>query len=398
MKYLIFILMSSLAISGLNSCQKKDDERKPLFQSDKKPLPVTNVQVTNIEGGAVITYKLPEDPSILYVQADYMINDKVTRQEKVSYYSDSIRVSGFANASEYKVVLYSVSRSEVKSDSVAVTVNPLNPPYRTIAATLFLQDAFGGVNISCQNPTEAEVGIGLVVDSGRIQHVQTKYTKLTDINYNVLGFQLKAYRMGAYVIDKWGNISDTVWKTITPMFETQLNRSLMQNGALPGDGTANPGWGANFNTMLTGTGVSASCYGVTGTAGNRPRITVALGVTAKLSRFKFYQTTQGPTTVFNNVNPKKFQVWASMNPNPNGALDGTWTLLGTFDLIKPSGNPTLGTNSPEDVNAANDGHEYSFPLPAVTCKYVRIVCIDTWLAQNDTRLKMGAIYFYGDNR
>jgi hypothetical protein len=356
------------------------------------------VQVKNFEGGAIITYKLPEDPSILYVQADYMINNKVTRQEKVSYYSDSLLVSGFATAGSYKVVLYSVSRSEVKSDSIEITVNPLTPPYRSIAATLFLQDAFGGVNISCQNPTEAEVGIGLVVDSGRIQHVQTKYTKLADINFNVLGFQIKAYRMGAYVIDKWGNISDTVWKTITPMYETQLNRSLMQNGALPGDGTGNPGWGANFNTMLTQTGVSALCYGVTSTAGNRPRITVALGVTAKLSRFKFYQTTQGPTTIFNNVNPKKFQIWASMNPNPNGALDGTWTLLGTFDLIKPSGNTALGTNSPEDVNAANSGHEYSFPLPAVPCKYVRIVSIDTWLALNDTRLKMGAIYFYGDNR
>jgi len=391
--------MTSLVITGFYSCQKKSDvEHTPLFQSDKKPLPIKNVQVKNIAGGAVITYDLPQDPSVLYVQADYMINNKVARQEKVSYYSDSLLVSGFATAGAYKVVLYSVSRSEVKSDSIAITVNPLIPPYRSIAATLFIQDAFGGVNISCQNPTEAEIGIGLVVDSGIIQHVQTRYTKLADINFNVLGFQVKTYRMGAYVIDKWGNISDTVWKTITPMYETQLNRNIMQNGALPGDGVGNSSWGANFNTMLTQTAVSAVCYGVTSTAGNRPMITVALGVTAKLSRFKFYQTTQGPTTVYNNVNPKKFQVWASLSPNSNGALDGTWTLLGTFDVIKPSGNPTLGTNSPEDVNASNSGHEYSFPLPAVPCKYIRIVGIDTWLAPNDTRLKMGAIYLYGDNR
>src|SRR5215831_9856499 len=129
MKYLFFILMSSIAIGGLYSCKKTDDERKPLFISDKKPMAITNVQVTNVEGAAIITYKLPEDPSILYVQADYAINDKTTRQAKVSYYSDTIRVNGFAKEGDYKVVLYSVSRSEVKSDPVEITVKPLTPVY-----------------------------------------------------------------------------------------------------------------------------------------------------------------------------------------------------------------------------------------------------------------------------
>jgi hypothetical protein len=396
MKYLFFILMSSLAISGLYSCQKSDDARKPLFQSDKKPLPVTNVQVTNIEGAAVITYKLPEDPSILYVQADYMINDKLTRQEKVSYYSDSIRVSGFANAGEYKVVLYSVSRSEVKSDSVVVTVNPLTPPYHTIAATLELYDAFGGVNVKCKNPTEGEVGIGLVVDSaGRPELVYTEYTKAVEVEFNVRGFALKSYRMGAYVIDRWGNVSDTTWRTINPLYETELQRAgKITLANLPKDGTM--GNVTVFTDIINFTGSSTRYYSINkaATAPN-PYLGLYLGVTAKLSRFKFYPQS---SMHFTNGTPRVFEVWVSMAPGATGDLyDGTWTKLGRFEVIKPSGLP-IGTNSTEDVNAANAGFEFVFPLPAVSCKYVRIVGFDTWKAAPDGNLKIGPIHFWGDNR
>ncbi|ANE51413.1 DUF4959 domain-containing protein [Flavisolibacter tropicus] len=396
MKYLVFILTASLAISGLFSCQKLVDERKPLFQSDKKPLPVTGVQVKNMEGAAVITYKLPEDPSVLYVQADYMINDKIARQEKVSYYSDSIRVSGFAKAGEYKVILYSVSRSEVKSDSVVVKVNPLNPPYRTIAASLQLYDAFGGVNVKCQNPTEGEVGVGVVVDTtGRPELVYTEYTKATAVEFTVRGFSLKPYRMGAYVIDRWGNVSDTTWKTITPLYEAELQRAgkiVLAN--LPQDGAM--GNVTVFTDIINFTGSSTRYYSINKTApAPNPYLGLYLGVTAKLSRFKFYPRSD---MQFTNGTPRVFEVWVSMTPGATGDLyDGTWTKLGRYEVIKPSGLP-IGTNSTEDVNAANAGFEFVFPLPAVACKYVRIVGIDTWKAAPDGNLKIGPIHFWGDNR
>ena len=351
--------------------------------------------MTNIEGAAVIKYKLPEDPSILYVQADYMINDKLARQEKVSYYSDSILVSGFANAGAHKVVLRSVSRSEVKSDSVSVTVNPLTPPYRTIATTLVMMDAFGGVNIKCQNQTGAEVGIGLVVDSaGRPELVYTEYTKAVAVEFNVRGFAVKSYRMGAYVIDRWGNVSDTTWKTIKPMYETELQRAgKITLANLPQDGTM--GNVTVFTDIINFTGSSTRYYSINkATGAPNPYLGLYLGVTAKLSRFKFYPRSD---MQFTNGTPRVFEVWVSMAPGSTGDLyDGTWTKLGRFEVIKPSGLP-IGTNSTEDVNAANAGHEFVFPLPAVPCKYVRIVGIDTWKATPDANLKIGPIHFWGDN-
>src|SRR5579872_4647340 len=102
---------------------KKTDGYNTVTSTDKtKPGVVTNVKVVNFNGGAYITYALPSSPNILYVQATYAINDKVTRQTKSSYYSDSITVSGFAKSQDYKVTLQVVTRAEVTSDTVVVTV------------------------------------------------------------------------------------------------------------------------------------------------------------------------------------------------------------------------------------------------------------------------------------
>ncbi|SDE27137.1 DUF4959 domain-containing protein [Niabella drilacis] len=390
MKYLVFILMYALTVSGIASCRKSDDNRAPLFTSNTKPLPVTDVKVTNVAGGAIITYKLPKDPSILYVQADYVVNDKVKRQEKVSFYADTILVNGFAREDAYKITLRSVTESEIKSDPVEVQVNPLTPPYRSIAATIAMQDAFSGVNITCQNPEEAEVGIGLVVDTtGRPGLVYTEYTKAIPVNFSVRGFAPRPYRMGAYVVDRWGNISDTVWNTITPLYETLLNRNIMTNAKLPQDMATLWGASKTLEQVLTYTGATAGFYG-----GFGKMTTIYLGKPAKLSRFKFYQTTDGG--LYNFANLKVFQVWASMNPGPTGALnDGTWTQLGTYEIIKPSGK-VLGQNTQEDIDAANAGHSFDFPSPVVQAKYVRIVTVDTWAVENDNRLRIGTIYFWGD--
>lgn len=390
MKRIHIILLCFLITGGLSSCQKTEDGRAPLFSDGTKPRAVTDVKVENVPGGAIITYKVPKDPSILYVQADYGINDRIKRQEKVSYYSDSIFVSGFAKEQPYTVVLSSVSRGEVKSDPVEILVNPLTPPYKSIAATLALSGTFSGVNISCQNPLEVEVGIGLIVDSaGRSSVVHTEWTDLQSINFNVRGFVPKLYKMGAYVIDKWGNTSDTTWTMVTPLFESLLNRNIMQNAKLPMDMSTLWGASKTLENVLTLSGSTASFYGGFG------RITtIYLGQPTRLSRFKFHQTTDGG--LYNFANLRVFEVWSSMAPGPTGALDdGTWTKLGTYEIIKPSGQ-VLGQNAQMDIDAANAGHSFDFPNPVVQANYIRIVTVDTWAVQNDNRLRIGTLFLWGD--
>jgi hypothetical protein len=96
--------------------------------------------------GARITYKLPNSKNLLYVLANYKINDTRTRETKASYYTDTILVDGFSREKEYEVTLYAVSRANIKSDPVVVKVNPKVPNYLMINTNLDITADFGGVN------------------------------------------------------------------------------------------------------------------------------------------------------------------------------------------------------------------------------------------------------------
>src|SRR5882762_11471082 len=104
------------------SCGGSDNYIHPVSNDTTKPEMVTNVEVDNFNGGAHIVYQLPESENILYVQAEYNIRTDKSRQTKSSYYSDTITVKGFEKSAPYDVTLYTVSRADVKSDPVVITV------------------------------------------------------------------------------------------------------------------------------------------------------------------------------------------------------------------------------------------------------------------------------------
>ena len=112
--WLIVLTVACLVVA---SCKKASDYNAITSTDKTKPGVISNIKVASFNGGAYITYTLPDSKNILYVQANYQINSKTSRQTKSSYYSDSITVSGFADTIDYKVVLYTVSRAEVRSIS-----------------------------------------------------------------------------------------------------------------------------------------------------------------------------------------------------------------------------------------------------------------------------------------
>jgi hypothetical protein len=187
---LLHIAMLASLITVLYSCQKQTGTNlEPIYKSNKKPAVVSNVRITNLPGAALITYDIPADPEILYVQADYLINSKTHQQVKTSYYTDTVKVSGFEKAGTYKVNLYSVSRSEIKSDPVEITVNPLTPPYLVVKSSLQIVADFGGANIQFKNATESDIAIVALVDTlNKPEYVYTNYTKDPAGNFSVRGF------------------------------------------------------------------------------------------------------------------------------------------------------------------------------------------------------------------
>jgi hypothetical protein len=100
---LLFLFM---VITSVISCKKSDGDRVPISTDKSKPAVITNVKVANYNGGAYITYDLPNSDNILYVLAKYQIRDKVSRETKSSYYTDTVSVEGFAKEADYEVTLY----------------------------------------------------------------------------------------------------------------------------------------------------------------------------------------------------------------------------------------------------------------------------------------------------
>ncbi|WP_109697877.1 DUF4959 domain-containing protein [Chitinophaga deserti] len=393
-----FITYSLLLMAGMivSACQKQTGtDREPIYKNGKKPSPVKNVRVTNFPGGATIVYDIPSEPEILYVQADFRINATASQQVKSSYYTDTIVVKGFEREGDYKVTLSAVSRSEVKSDPVEVTVHPGIPPYQSVKASLKVFGDFGGANIAYENPTGGEIAIISLVDTlDKGEYVYTHYTKNTAGNFSVRGFRSGDRKYGACVRDRWGNTSDTVWETVRSMNEVELDRTIMNELVLPGDQTAC--CGSNLNVPLRNPYRAAdySFYGVKNANDSMPpRITIDMGKPVVLSRFRYYMRKNGGAE-FRNGTLRFFKLYGSMNPNPSGALDGSWTQIGgVYELVKPSGLP-YGQQNAADYEVIDSGSEFTMPLPAVPMRYFRLVLLETF--SGGLGMEISSLKFMGD--
>ena len=92
-----------------------------------------------------------------------------------------------------------------------------------------------------------------------------------------------------------------------------------------------------------------------------------------LASLKLWQRQSG---IYNYGNPKRFEVWGSNNPSPDGSWD-SWTRLQEFTNVKPSGQP-LGENSSVDVATAAAGEEYVFDQPTSQYRYLRFKILECW--------------------
>lgn len=375
----------------LFSCQDKQHE--PLVKSDKVPAKITNPLVENDNGGAKITYTLPDDPDILYVLATFNSNMGGERVVKSSVYKNYVILDGFADTEEHTVNLYTVSRSEVRSEPVAVKIKPLIAPIKTVFNTLEVGPDFGGVNARFVNEKENEFVFhtmykntdGVWVDYDRL------YTNSKTRDYSVRGLPSEPMEFAFFFTDKWKNSSDTLKTTLTPIFEIKLDRSRWKHLPLDNDfykryGTFGPvtsAFDGDFNSFF---------YQDLATATMPNWWTIDLGEQVKFSRMDVYQApTSRPTYSYNYGTPKSYEIWGSNNPSQNGSWDN-WTLLVKCESIKPSGSP-VGVTTPEDRSYAMAGENYNFPLSAGAYRYIRFKTLQSWTgAQN---LMLTELVLYG---
>lgn len=354
------------------------------------PPPVTDLEVVNLPGEAKISYTVPGDPNLLYVEAVWTYKGN-KRNAKSSYYADTLSIQGFGDTSACEVQVYSVSTGEKRSEPVSVTVKPLTSPVEEVFKSLTVKPDFGGINTSFYNATGSNIIISVLTkDSiGDLVQADAFYTNLVRDSFSIRGFEASPRVFGILVKDRWENLSDTLFTTQTPFFEKQLDKTLFKEvNPYPGD-VNDKIYSANY--PMRNLWDNANAIFVTAQGQALPlSFTIDLGVKTKLSRMKYLQR-QSTAFYYASGTPEIFEIYGSNNPDPDGNWDN-WTPLLNCTSRKPSGLP-LNIVTNDDVAAAQAGEDFNFPVSAEAFRYLRFKMLKNY--GNATNITFAELTFWG---
>ena len=375
MKNLLHLIVSCLVITLCISCAK--EEKIGLIADPDAPAPikVSTVKVEPTPGGAILTYKIPVDPNLSYIKAVYEIQPGVFREAKSSIYSDTLSIVGYGDTLNHEIKLYSVGKNQKESDPLLVQFTPKTPQIIETFKSLSLSSTFGGVNVTFDNSSQANLTVVVLVDStglGTWAPVNTFYSSALKAKFSARGLEPEEKIFAAYIKDRWGNKSDTLIKTLTPRLEELVPKNLFKEVKLPTDTylfvesyNMARAWDNQFGYNI---------FATPGSSQIPQWFTFDMGQKVILSRMKEYQYHETPYT---GASVKSFEIWGSNNPDADGGWNN-WQLMGTFESFKPSGRP-YGQNTAADVNyGVANGEDFEFidTLPAV--RYLRFKTTATW--------------------
>ncbi|MDN5211355.1 DUF4959 domain-containing protein [Fulvivirgaceae bacterium BMA12] len=419
------LILSTLVYGSFFILSSCDEElgRGPISRDATIPGVVTNVEVTPTPGGALLQYKLPSDEDLLGVRVDYILPRGEETSVSTSLYSNQIEVVGLLDEENITVQVVAFDQSGNDSEPVSVSFTPLKAPVNAAAASLQIRPDFGGAKYSFENPTGAALDLFAFTrqkdeTSGESSLVLLSAKGFIDKQptpFSERGFDANEREFIGLFRDRWGNFSDSVKITLTPLFEEEIPKSGHSRYNLPHDvpvfGGSEPGDEPSFG-LWTPEGFYDGVIDVEGVSGFRTldgagsdqfdpnplpeyrdqfdptRVTahlytIDLGVSVQLSRFTYHPLTSG---FFSLGGWRIFDVWGTNEtPNPEGTLDG-WTLL--LDRIE--------VETPENANERRaeiqtEGVEFLFN--SETVRYIRFA----W-RENYTPIKSfnaTEITFYG---
>lgn len=367
------------------ACKKADSAVEIISNDMTKPGVVSNVKVENLNGAARITYRLPDSKNLLYVLASYPINDNRVRETKSSYYTDTIFVDGFARSEDYEITLYAVSRANVKSDPVKVSVHPKTPNYMLTNSGINISPDFGGANFFGRNPNKAPLAMHMLVyneNTKRFIEQEPVYLSTDTIDISIRNLPPTPQKVGIYTTDRFGNVSDTLVKTVTPLYEQLLDKSKFFVYKLASDApTDQYGWDFKyfFDGRIDGTGWHTNTNVIQSIG------TLGMGTSAKLSRLVVWQRSPD---YYSYQNTRQFTLWGTNKDNPvdavmpqsskEGAVVGDWINLGNFTFPNPPSGLAPSQANAADMAFVAQGVNFKMSRTAPAVKYIRFHVTQTW--------------------
>ncbi|NJN25720.1 MAG: DUF5126 domain-containing protein [Cyclobacteriaceae bacterium] len=344
----IIYLITLLAFAGCNMPTDWSDPTNSI-----PPGSVTNVEVENTNGGAILTFVQPEDEDLLGVKAYYKyIEGGEVRTKFTSAYSDTIMIEGFPDVKTRTVKLVAIDKSMNESVPVEINITPLTPPVQLIRNTLTISETFGGVYAKWINEFNTNVVVTLFVEdsvNNELEIYEAYYSSSTEGSYAFRGFKNVERRFVLEIRDRWDNYSTLLDTVLTPLFEEEIygrNRETQdyewhRYGIDVDAGTAK-WWGDNlaqrpdgqhpFKEMWDGITWSNDSWAHTGNDSNilndyleddqydenytvEPLyFTILMDKPASFSRHKYWMRARNP--VFSAQCWEHYRIWATNDPKP----------------------------------------------------------------------------------
>ena len=392
MRKIAILLFGCLCLSFVG-CQSEIIDWQPGTDKDAPGI-VTNVTVENLPGAAKLTYDLPNDKDLAFVEAVYKINGKEQRTS-ASVYTNTLTVVGFGSTDPQNIQLYCVDRSGNYSSKVDVVANPTTPPVYAILESMKMEAAFGGISVKWDNPSESNISLGILAPDadGFLKEIETVYSSSANGSFKLRGLEAEPATFGVYVRDRWNNLSDTLYTELTPLFETKLDGKIIKYLRLPRDEDGASGCSSLFDGnpgkgLYTSVEVSLSPV----------FLTFDLGKPAVISRYKLWHRTANP---YNNCSPKLWKLYGSLT-EPDGTktteywvneYQADWELLSdvySVALYKPSGSDIQNTD--DDLDAAKAGFDLECASLAPV-RFIRFEISENWAMP--VRSVIGELEFYG---
>jgi hypothetical protein len=247
----------------------------------------------------------------------------------------------------------------------------------SVFKSLLITPDFGGLRVSFVNVSKADIAIYTLAANAKnvMEQVNVNYTLLPAAIYTMRGFDSTARKFSFFVKDRFGNTSDTLTATYKPLYEKALDKALFKKVQLPTD--IGDDWGLPMENLWNASYVGFWDMFHTQTKPFPMWFTFDMGIKVKLSRITMWQRqTPAQDWIYNANNPKKFEIWGSNSPDPDGGWTN-WTKLIEHEVVKPSGLP-LGQVTQDDITAAVKGEEMTVPLDKQSVRYIRIKVLETF--------------------
>ncbi len=386
--YINRLIAGVFSLAVLFSCAE-DTMRGPLVKEDSTaPAQLSEIKVENVSGGSIITYKLPSDEDLLYVEATYKRNDK-TIITKSSTFENTIKVEGIRGEPDMKVSLVTVDRSENRSQPVSVDIKPLKAPIDNLFENITLQSTFGGVRVGYDNVENIrfELLMHTKQEDGTYSYDASAFIENNKRNgYSFRGYDPEPRTFALVAVDRWDNSTDTLEVELIPEEENMLDLQKFSEirPRLATDQEAAWGWvvprlwddnkGSGFHTSQSEPGHIVPPY-------DEPYhiVSLDLGVKVNLSRLKLWLRTDCCGAPYGHGDPRYFEVWGidELPDHKGETLEGWTKLVEDGQVIKPSGSP-IGQHSAADRAANTEGHEFEVLDPAAEIRYIRFVNFQSW--------------------